>query len=63
MNNIESNRHDDLPFAELIEHAVALKEGVLTANGAFAVNTEHNSLVKQFVVNEPSVTDVIRAGA
>jgi phosphoenolpyruvate carboxykinase (ATP) len=63
MNNIESSRHDDLPFAELIEHAVALKEGVLTANGAFAVNTEHNSLVKRFVVNEPSVTDVIRAGA
>lgn len=58
-----SSRFDDLPFAELIEHALVLDEGRLTAAGALSVHTERSAVVQRFVVNEPSVTDVIRADA
>lgn len=63
MNIDGSSRFDDLTTAELIEHALALDEGLLTAEGALAVSTERNTDVQRYVVNEPSVTDVIRADA
>ncbi len=58
-----SSRHDDLPLAELVEHALALNEGQLSAKGALVVSTERKTTVQRFIVNEPSVSDVIRADA
>lgn len=63
MNIDGSSRFDDLTVAELVEHALVLDEGQLTAQGALAVSTERTTEVQRFVVNEPSVTDVIRADA
>ena len=59
----ESNRFDDLTIAELVEHALTLGEGQLSAKGALIVSTERHSEVQRFIVNEPSVSDVIRADA
>ena len=56
-----SSRYDDLTFAELTEHAIVLGEGQLSKNGALVVATKGNTSVQRYVVNEPSVTDVIRA--
>jgi phosphoenolpyruvate carboxykinase (ATP) len=58
-----SSRFDDLPLAELVEHALALNEGQLSAKGALVVSTERKTTVQRFIVNEPSVSDVIRADA
>ena len=58
-----SSRHDDLTIAELVEHALTLGEGQLSAKGALIVSTERHSEVQRFIVNEPSVSDVIRADA
>ncbi len=58
-----TSRYDDLTSAELFEHALASGEGRLSANGALVVSTERNTDVQRFIVNEPSVTDVIRADA
>ena len=58
-----SSRYDDLAFAELTEHALALGEGQLSKNGAFVVSTKRNTSVQRFIVKEPSVTDVLRADA
>ena len=62
MKTDESSRYDDLTVSELIEHALALDEGQLSAKGALVVSpTKHG--VQRFIVNEPSVSDVIRADA
>ena len=58
-----SRRYDDLTLAELVEHALALNEGQLSAKGALVVSTERKTTVQRFIVNEPSVSDVIRADA
>ena len=58
-----SSRYDDLTIAELVEHALTLGEGQLSAKGALIVSTERHSEVQRFIVNEPSVSDVIRADA
>ena len=58
-----SSRYDDLTLAELVEHALALNEGQLSAKGALVVSTERKTTVQRFIVNEPSVSDVIRADA
>lgn len=58
-----SSRYDDLTASELIEHALALNEGQLSAKGALVVSPERNTEVQRFIVNEPSVSDVIRADA
>jgi phosphoenolpyruvate carboxykinase (ATP) len=58
-----SSRFDDLTLAQLVEHALALGEGQLSAQGALVVSTERNTYVQRFIVNEPSVSDVIRADA
>ena len=58
-----SSRYDDLTLAELVEHALALNEGQLSAKGALVVSTERKTPVQRFIVNEPSVSDVIRADA
>ena len=54
-----SSRYDDLTLAELVEHALALNEGQLSAKGALVVSTERKTPVQRFIVNEPSVSDVI----
>ena len=59
----ESSRYDDLTVSELIEHALALNEGQLSAKGALVVSPKRNTEVQRFIVNEPSVSDVIRADA
>jgi phosphoenolpyruvate carboxykinase (ATP) len=58
-----ASRYDDLTIAELVEHALTLGEGQLSAKGALIVSTERHSEVQRFIVNEPSVSDVIRADA
>ncbi|MEL0322502.1 MAG: phosphoenolpyruvate carboxykinase (ATP), partial [Gammaproteobacteria bacterium] len=58
-----SSRFDDLTLAQLVEHALALGEGQLSAKGALVVSTERNTDIQRFIVNEPSVSDVIRADA
>ncbi len=58
-----SSRYDDLTIAELVEHALTLGEGQLSAKGALIVSAERHSEVQRFIVNEPSVSDVIRADA
>ena len=63
MNNDGSSRYDDLSIAELIEHSVRLGEGQLSRRGALAVQTTRTDDVQRFFVNEPSVTDVLRADA
>ena len=63
MNQDRSNRFDDLTLAELLEHALAAREGKLSADGALVVDTARDVSVQRFLVNEPSVTDVIRADA
>ena len=63
MKTDRSSRYDDLTLAELVEHALALGEGQLSAKGALAVPTQRNTVVQRFIVNEPSVSDVIRANA
>ena len=63
MKTDESSRYDDLTVSELIEHALALNEGQLSAKGALVVSPERNTAVQRFIVNEPSVSDVIRADA
>ena len=63
MKTNESSRYDDLTVSELIEHALALNEGQLSAKGALVVSPERNTAVQRFIVNEPSVSDVIRADA
>ena len=63
MNHDGSSRYDDLSIAELIEHSIRLGEGQLSRHGALAVQTTRAEVVKRFFVNEPSVTDVLRADA
>ena len=63
MKTDRSSCYDDLTLAELVEHALALGEGQLSAKGALAVPTQRNTVVQRFIVNEPSVSDVIRANA
>ena len=58
-----SSRYDDLTIAELVEHALTLGEGQLSAKGALIVSPERHPEVQRFIVNEPSVSDVIRADA
>ena len=45
MKTDESSRYDDLTVSELIEHALALDEGQLSAKGALVVSpeTKHES--------------------
>lgn len=57
----DASRYDDLTFAELTEHALALGEGQLSENGALVVCTNRNAAVHRYIVNEPSITDIIRA--
>ena len=40
MKTDESSRYDDLTVSELIEHALALNEGQLSAKGALVVSPE-----------------------
>ena len=63
MKTDESGRYDDLTVSELIEHALALNEGQLSAKGALVVSPERDTEAQRFIVNEPSVSDVIRADA
>ena len=56
MKTDRSSRYDDLTLAELVEHALALGEGQLSAKGALAVPTQRNTVVQRFIVNEPSVS-------
>jgi len=63
MKHQGASRFDDLTFAELLEHALAAREGQLSAQGALVVQTERHVSVRRYLVNEPSVTDVIRADA
>jgi phosphoenolpyruvate carboxykinase (ATP) len=63
MNHQGASRLDDLTFAELLEHALAAREGQLSTQGALVVQTERHVGVRRFLVKEPSVTDVIRADA
>ena len=63
MKTDESSRYDDLTVSELVEHALALDEGQLSAKGALVVSPKRNTRVQRFIVNEPSVSDVIRADA
>ena len=58
-----SSRYDNLTIAEQDEHALTHGEGQLSAKGALIVSTERHSEVQRFIVNEPSVSDVIRADA
>lgn len=61
MNTDGSSHYVNLSLAELAQHAISGNEGQFSERGTLVVPTRRGQHVARYLVNEPSVTDILRS--